>query len=100
MSISIEKCRVLLFPVTENNIMFQVCDGEIDLVAKVERCRQAILEGLRVEFAHQPAPPLPGVGTHKVGPPPPPPHYPGFSHYSGRGRGRGTPGRTSSHPGK
>lgn len=79
--------------------LVEVCDGEIDLVAKVERCRQAILEGLRVEFAHQPTPPLPGVGTHKVGPPPPPPHYPGFSHYSGRGRGRGTPGRTSSHPG-
>lgn len=70
------------------------------MVAKVERCRQAILEGLRVEFAHQPAPPLPGVSTHKVGPPPPPPHYPGFNHYSGRGRGRGIPGRTGSHPGK
>lgn len=56
------------------------------------------MEGLRVEFAHQPAPPIPGVSTHKVAPPPPPPHYPGFGHY--RGRGRGTPGRTSSHPGE
>ncbi|KAG0724596.1 Constitutive coactivator of PPAR-gamma-like protein 2 [Chionoecetes opilio] len=77
--------------------LLEVCDGDIDLVAKVERCRQAILEGLRVEFAHQPPPSLPaGVSSHKVGPPPP--HYPGFNHYTGRGRGRGTPARTSSHP--
>ncbi|XP_071522180.1 constitutive coactivator of PPAR-gamma-like protein 1 homolog isoform X3 [Panulirus ornatus] len=77
--------------------LVEVCDGEIDLVAKVERCRQAILEGLRVEFAHPPVPPMPGVGSHKVGPPPPP--YPGFSHYSSRGRGRGAPGRTNTHQG-
>ncbi|XP_053641364.1 constitutive coactivator of PPAR-gamma-like protein 1 homolog isoform X4 [Cherax quadricarinatus] len=74
--------------------LVEVCDGEIDLVAKVERCRQAVLEGLRVEFAHPPIPPMPGVGTHKVGPPPP---YPGFSHYAGRGRGRGAPNRTNTH---
>lgn len=68
-----------------------MCDGEIDLVAKVERCRQAILEGIRVEFAHPLLPPMPGAGGHKVGPPPP---YP-MAHPPGRGRGRGGPVRNS-----
>lgn len=64
----------------------------------MERCRQAVLEGLRVEFAHPPLQPMPGVtpGTHKMGPPP----YPGFPPYSGRGRGRGVPGRNNTHQGK
>ncbi|XP_042870963.1 constitutive coactivator of PPAR-gamma-like protein 1 isoform X2 [Penaeus japonicus] len=71
--------------------LVEVCDGEIDLVAKVERCRQAILEGIRVEFAHPLLPPMPGAGGHKVGPPPP---YP-MAHPPGRGRGRGGPVRNS-----
>ena len=62
----------------------------MDLVNKVERCRDAILEGLRVEFA-QMMPPLMGVGG-RFNPPPhynqmPHPHQ--FPHYSTRGRGRG-----------
>lgn len=71
--------------------LVEVCDGEIDLVAKVERCRQAILEGIRVEFAHPLLSPMPGAGGHKVGPPPP---YP-MAHPPGRGRGRGGPVRNS-----
>ncbi|KAK3851415.1 hypothetical protein Pcinc_041934 [Petrolisthes cinctipes] len=79
--------------------LVEVCEGEIDLVAKVERCRQAVLEGLRIEFAHPPIPSMTGNNHHhKVGPPPPPPpphpmphHYPGYNHYPGRGRGRGGP---------
>ena len=59
-------------------------------MAKVERCRQAVLEGLRVEFAHPLLSQIPGgVNNHKVGPHPPYP--PGFAQHNGQGRGQGPP---------
>ncbi|XP_064078326.1 constitutive coactivator of PPAR-gamma-like protein 1 homolog [Macrobrachium nipponense] len=70
--------------------LLEVCEGEIDLVAKVERCRQAVLEGLRVEFAHPLLPQMPGgVNNHKMNPHPPYP--PGFAQHNGQGRGQGAP---------
>lgn len=69
--------------------LLEVCEGEIDLVAKVERCRQAVLEGLRVEFAHPLLPQMPGgVNNHKMGSPHPS-YPPGFAQHNGHGRGRG-----------
>ncbi|XP_068208238.1 constitutive coactivator of PPAR-gamma-like protein 1 homolog isoform X4 [Palaemon carinicauda] len=70
--------------------LLEVCEGEIDLVAKVERCRQAVLEGLRVEFAHPLMPQMPGgVNNHKMNPHPPYP--PGFAQHNGQGRGHHGP---------
>ncbi|CAN7937173.1 unnamed protein product [Ixodes hexagonus] len=77
--------------------LVEVCGGQIDQVAKVERMRAAVLEGLQVEFAR---PPLPHMG----GMPPPPPRYMqgGYPPPGGRmplgmppppgARGRGMPG--------
>ena len=67
---------------------FQVCDGDLELVAKVECCRQAILEDLRVEFAEAPlAPTVPQPPRTQL--PPPFPVHP---------RGNGGRGRGWSHP--
>lgn len=76
--------------------LIDLCDGQAELVAKVEKMRQSILEGLN--FARPPHPPpfLP--------PPIPPPHGMPFYPPSGsffppppmmppQGRGRGMPGR-------
>lgn len=75
--------------------LIEVCDGQISQVAKVERMRTAILDGLQVEFARPPPPILPR--------PAPPPPLPGFrgppfvatagSGLNIRGRGRGVIGR-------
>ncbi|KAG7167167.1 Constitutive coactivator of PPAR-gamma-like protein 2-like [Homarus americanus] len=72
-----------------------VCEGDMDLVVKVESCRRAVLENIKVEYA-RPSLFIPPVGCHKVRPPPP---HPGLSHNAGRGRGRGAPDRTNAHPG-
>ncbi|XP_042225135.1 constitutive coactivator of PPAR-gamma-like protein 1 isoform X7 [Homarus americanus] len=73
----------------------EVCEGDMDLVVKVESCRRAVLENIKVEYA-RPSLFIPPVGCHKVRPPPP---HPGLSHNAGRGRGRGAPDRTNAHPG-
>ncbi|XP_035007909.1 constitutive coactivator of PPAR-gamma-like protein 1 homolog isoform X1 [Hippoglossus stenolepis] len=75
--------------------LIDLCDGQSELVSKVERMRQSILEGL--SFTRPPHPP--------VFPPPPPPNPHGMPFYapSGsfypppavmppQGRGRGMPG--------
>ncbi|KAK7086333.1 hypothetical protein SK128_018849 [Halocaridina rubra] len=71
--------------------LLEVCEGDIELVSKVERCRQAVLEGLRVEFAHPLISQMPGVNHNnpKMGPYPP---YPNFAQHNGQGRGRGAVG--------
>lgn len=75
--------------------LVEVCDSQIDQVAKVERMRNAILEGLQVEFARPPPPPPPPL----MAPPPPisglhgPPFLPPAPSLSLRGRGRGITGR-------
>ena len=64
-------------------------------MAKVEMCRQAILEGLVVDFAQMSMPPpnnIQRVDSHYNNVSPfdsIPPHPPHMSQYSGRGRGRG-----------
>lgn len=85
--------------------LVEVCGGQIDQVAKVERMRAAILEGLQVEFARAPLPAMggmprfmPGYPPHggprmgggpmgMGGPPPPPPRGP-----AGRGMPPPPPG--------
>uniref|UniRef100_A0A2R5LND0 Putative glycine rich protein n=1 Tax=Ornithodoros turicata TaxID=34597 RepID=A0A2R5LND0_9ACAR len=44
--------------------LVEVCNGQIDQVAKVERMRTAILEGLQVEFARSP---LPSTAANRLG---------------------------------
>ncbi|XP_071767727.2 constitutive coactivator of PPAR-gamma-like protein 1 homolog isoform X1 [Centroberyx gerrardi] len=75
--------------------LIDLCDGQVELVAKVEKMRQSILEGLN--FSRPPHPlPFPP-------PPPPPPHgmpfypptgsfYPPPPMMPPQGRGRGMPG--------
>lgn len=66
--------------------LIDLCDNHIDEVAKVERMRAAIMEGVQIQFAH---PPLVPVGQR----PPPPPPFPNFpvpvpgGMTAGRGRG-------------
>ncbi|XP_077496761.1 constitutive coactivator of PPAR-gamma-like protein 1 homolog isoform X2 [Amblyomma americanum] len=50
--------------------LVEVCGGQIDQVAKVERMRAAILEGLQVEFARAPLPTMAGVPRFMPGYPP------------------------------
>uniref|UniRef100_A0A668A531 Family with sequence similarity 120 member A n=1 Tax=Myripristis murdjan TaxID=586833 RepID=A0A668A531_9TELE len=76
--------------------LIDLCDGQAELVAKVEKMRQSILEGLN--FSRSPHPlPFPPP------PPPPPPHgvpfypptgsfYPPPPMMPPQGRGRGMPG--------
>lgn len=84
--------------------LVEVCGGQIDQVAKVERMRAAVLEGLQVEFARAP---LPHMGAL----PPPPPRYMqgGYPPAGGRlplgmpppppgARGRGMPGPQGGPP--
>ncbi|EEC17756.1 conserved hypothetical protein [Ixodes scapularis] len=60
--------------------LVEVCGGQIDQVAKVERMRAAVLEGLQVEFARAPLPHMGGLppprylggGYPPLGMPPPP----------------------------
>lgn len=72
--------------------LVEVCNGQIDQVAKVERMRTAILEGLQVEFARSPLP-VGCVGPPRYGPPPVPRGGPppvGMPHRGGcRGGNRG-----------
>lgn len=44
--------------------LLELCENYIDRVVKVERMRKAILEGLEVQFAKQPLPPLTGNGAY------------------------------------
>lgn len=56
--------------------LMELCDHRIRIVMKVERMRQAILEGLNVQFARPPLPIViqgPGTALHPGGPYPPPP---------------------------
>uniref|UniRef100_A0A7N8X0Z6 Family with sequence similarity 120 member A n=1 Tax=Mastacembelus armatus TaxID=205130 RepID=A0A7N8X0Z6_9TELE len=75
--------------------LIDLCDGQSELVAKVEKMRQSILEGLN--FTRPPHPPVFPL------PPPPPPHGMPFYHPTSsfyplppvmppHGRGRGMPG--------
>uniref|UniRef100_A0A4W6D386 Family with sequence similarity 120 member A n=1 Tax=Lates calcarifer TaxID=8187 RepID=A0A4W6D386_LATCA len=77
--------------------LIDLCDGQVELVAKVEKMRQSILEGLN--FTRQPHPPP----FPPPPPPPPPPHgmpfytptssfYPTAPMMPTQGRGRGMPG--------
>lgn len=50
--------------------LVEVCGGQIDQVAKVERMRAAILEGLQVEFARAPLPTMGGMPRFMPGYPP------------------------------
>lgn len=50
--------------------LVEVCGGQIDQVAKVERMRAAILEGLQVEFARAPLPAMGGMPRFMPGYPP------------------------------
>lgn len=75
--------------------LVEVCGGQIDQVAKVERMRAAVLEGLQVEFARAPLPHMGGLppprylggGYPPLGMPPPP-----------GARGRGMPGGQGGPP--
>ncbi|XP_071349381.1 constitutive coactivator of PPAR-gamma-like protein 1 homolog isoform X2 [Trachinotus anak] len=78
--------------------LIDLCDGQSELVAKVEKMRQSILEGLSFSRPPHP-PPFPP-------PPPPPPHgmpfyapassfYPPPPMMPPQGRGRGMPGISS-----
>ncbi|XP_026163573.1 constitutive coactivator of PPAR-gamma-like protein 1 homolog isoform X2 [Mastacembelus armatus] len=78
--------------------LIDLCDGQSELVAKVEKMRQSILEGLN--FTRPPHPPVFPL------PPPPPPHGMPFYHPTSsfyplppvmppHGRGRGMPGISS-----
>ncbi|XP_050930617.1 constitutive coactivator of PPAR-gamma-like protein 1 homolog isoform X2 [Lates calcarifer] len=80
--------------------LIDLCDGQVELVAKVEKMRQSILEGLN--FTRQPHPPP----FPPPPPPPPPPHgmpfytptssfYPTAPMMPTQGRGRGMPGISS-----
>ncbi|XP_053724961.1 constitutive coactivator of PPAR-gamma-like protein 1 homolog [Synchiropus splendidus] len=80
--------------------LIDLCDGQTELVAKVEKMRQSILEGLNFT---RPAPLF-------LAPPPPPcvipfysspaPFYPSPFHAPGRGRGLSEPPGKPSHGGK
>lgn len=43
-----------LLKANNNTPLIDMCDGQVDQVLKVERMRQAIMEGLKVEFAKPP----------------------------------------------
>lgn len=73
---------------TAKNLV-EICDGQIDQVAKVERMRQAILEDLDVEFARPPLPVMAPSRMPGFHPPPPPPLSMLPASYPVHGRGRG-----------
>ncbi|XP_070701950.1 constitutive coactivator of PPAR-gamma-like protein 1 homolog [Pempheris klunzingeri] len=75
--------------------LIDLCDGQAELVAKVEKMRQSILEGLNLTrpphpppFPPPPLPPPHGMPFY----PPAGPFYPPPSMMPPQGRGRGMPG--------
>ncbi|KAL7643504.1 UNVERIFIED_CONTAM: hypothetical protein RMT77_005486 [Armadillidium vulgare] len=74
--------------------LMELCDGDIELVRKVERCRHAILEGLHLNFLQTPPVPLPGNSSM------PPPTSLGLSNspvsYPGNGSVNANGGNSSS----
>uniref|UniRef100_A0A0L8FUX1 Uncharacterized protein n=1 Tax=Octopus bimaculoides TaxID=37653 RepID=A0A0L8FUX1_OCTBM len=96
-----------LLKANNNTPLIDMCDGQVDQVLKVERMRQAILEGLKVEFAKAPLPatalytnyPFPPYSNVNFNhrPPGAPPIQPNISaggQNQNKGRGRGILGRS------
>lgn len=96
-----------LLKANNNTPLIDMCDGQVDQVLKVERMRQAIMEGLKVEFAKPPLsaaghyanysfPPYQNVnyGHRPPGASPVPSNVPASGQNQNKGRGRGILGRS------
>ncbi|XP_078677654.1 constitutive coactivator of PPAR-gamma-like protein 1 homolog isoform X10 [Branchiostoma floridae x Branchiostoma belcheri] len=72
-----------------NKPLRELCDGQMDQVAKVERMRQSILEGLTNDWARMPLPRMGPMGMGGYGGLLPPPNLrpAGLGPLPGRGRG-------------
>ncbi|XP_078595456.1 constitutive coactivator of PPAR-gamma-like protein 1 homolog isoform X28 [Branchiostoma floridae x Branchiostoma japonicum] len=80
-----------------NKPLRELCDGQMDQVAKVERMRQSILEGLTNDWARMPLPRMGPMGMGGYGGLLPPPNLrPAGSLGPLPGRGRGLAGKPVS----
>ncbi|XP_078595455.1 constitutive coactivator of PPAR-gamma-like protein 1 homolog isoform X27 [Branchiostoma floridae x Branchiostoma japonicum] len=80
-----------------NKPLRELCDGQMDQVAKVERMRQSILEGLTNDWARMPLPRMGPMGMGGYGGLLPPPNLrPAGSLGPLPGRGRGLAGKINN----
>lgn len=80
-----------LLKANNNTPLIDMCDGQVEQVLRVERMRQAIMEGLQVEFARPPLPPCPAMYAGYPYPAYPGPQGPGPYPIRPAGMGRMPP---------